>query len=209
MDYLVRTMLFWVVAALWTPSALAQGRTDVAEAATRLFDRMPVVTRVDRIAGECGADSRVNTVAAYCTSDNTIFFAPSGHDDGLANYLLAHVFGHAVQVQHGVADVALREITRRPADEVVLRGYVERQVDCIAGVLLAEAGLDLPDMLDQLTADPLDQPHWGRRPLHRGPHLPVPIAERAYWLGQGHQQGLAGCAVGEFGPELLLAARNR
>ena len=90
---------------------------------------MPSVRVVDQITGMCGADEGVSSRAAYCTSANEILLI----DRPGAAYALAHVLGHAVQVRHGVADVALRTIRACRSEEVTLRGYVERQVDCIAG----------------------------------------------------------------------------
>ena len=178
----------------------------VAVAADAAFPQMPVVQRVASINGNCGADRTVHPVVAYCTSSNTILLADTAGEEPARDYLLAHAFGHAVQVRHGVADVALREIRNRPDDEMILRGYVERQVDCIAGFILAQAGLQQPDLAALFQTDPLDRPHWGRSPLRLGPHLDVPVAERAEWLLTGHTQGLAGCAVGEFSADLLLEA---
>ena len=92
---------------------------------------MPSVRVVDQITGMCGADEGVSSRAAFCTSANEILLI----DRPGAADALAHVLGHAVQVRHGVADVALRTICARRSEEVTLRGYVERQVDCIAGFL--------------------------------------------------------------------------
>jgi hypothetical protein len=181
----------------------------VAEAARAAFDRMPLVQTVPEIKGRCGADTSVHPAVAYCTSSNVILLAESGGEDAQRDYYLAHAYGHAVQVQHGVADVALRAIRSRPDDEAMLRGYVERQVDCIAGFILQAAGLTLPDLEGMFDRDPLNVPHWGRNPLLRGPHLEVPVSERADWLAQGYAQGLASCAVGEFPADLLVAAHRR
>ncbi|WP_333715149.1 neutral zinc metallopeptidase [Yoonia sp.] len=178
----------------------------VAAAAAAAFDRMPQAEIVLTIAGQCGADASVHPDVAYCTSRNTILVAQDAAARPQTAYFLAHAYGHAVQVQHGVADVALREIRARPADEARLRGWVERQVDCIAGFVLSRAGLPLPDLVAAFAEDPLDRPHWGRSPLANGPHVPVPVAARAEWLASGYQGGLAACAVGEFDASLLIAA---
>lgn len=181
----------------------------VAEAARAAFDRMPTVQTLPEINGHCGADASVHPTVTYCTSDNVILLAESGTEDAERAYFLAHAFGHAVQVQHGVADVALRAIRSRPDDEVMLRGFVERQVDCIAGFILNAAGVGLPELEDMFDRDPLDVPHWGRNPLRLGPHLEVPVSERARWLARGYAQGLASCAVGEFPADLLVSALRR
>jgi hypothetical protein len=103
----------------------------VSQTARNSFFQMPNVRVVDQITGMCGADEGVSSRAAYCTSANEILLI---YRPGAA-YALAHVLGHALQVRHGVADVALRTIRARRSEEVTLRGYVERQVDCIAGFL--------------------------------------------------------------------------
>lgn len=178
----------------------------VMAAATESFDRIPVVQRVDQIAGRCGADHSVNRQAAYCTTTNRIYLADP--DAAEAPYLVAHLLGHAVQVQHGVADVALRTIRSRPADEAVLRSYVESQVDCIAGFLFHRAGLPLADLTDWFTEDPFDGSHWGRDPLRIGPVASIGLAARNEWFQRGQAGDIARCAAGEFGAELLVEALN-
>ncbi len=192
--------------ALAAGQAAADDGSAVAAAADRLFARMPPAVTVAQLPGTCGADARVHPLVAYCTSRNVILVAEDAEANAQRDYFLAHAYGHAVQVQHGVADVALGEITRRPTEETILRGYVERQVDCIAGVILKASGQPMPDLLSLFAQDPLDRPHWGRDPLRRGPHLDVPVAQRAQWLQSGYQQGIAACAVGEFPADLLIAA---
>lgn len=208
---MMKRMLTVCIVLAWVlpHPGLAQPISPVPEAAQDAFARLPVIETVPRIAGVCGADTRVHPVVAYCTTGNRILMVEGAAEPAVRDYLLAHAYGHGVQVQHGVADVALAEITRRPEDEMRLRGYVERQVDCIAGFILARAGVPLPDLTALFTTDPLDRPHWGRSPLRAGPHLPVPVAERAAWLATGYRQGLGACAVGEFSADLLLQALNR
>lgn len=179
---------------------------DVAAMADRLFPEMPRVSRVREIAGQCGADETVHPVAAYCTSQNRIFVASDAADRPETPYLVAHLFGHAVQVRHGVADVALAAIRSRRDEEDMLRGLVERQVDCIAGFLLAQAGLSAPDLTTLFTEDPLSGPHWGRDPLRIGPEVTVPVTARQEWLANGLGGDLSRCAPGEFGSDLLVAA---
>ena len=202
----ITSTLLAALVGLAAEQAAAEAEIAVAAAAERLFARMPSVVTVAQLPGTCGADARVHPVVAYCTSQNAVLLAEDADAGPERDYLLAHAFGHAVQVRHGVADVALQEITRRPSDETMLRGFVERQVDCIAGVILKAAGLPVPDLVSIFPQDPLDRPHWGRNPLSRGPHLEVPVAERALWLERGYEQGIAACAVGEFPADLLIAA---
>ncbi|MEM8538384.1 MAG: hypothetical protein AAGF56_11055 [Pseudomonadota bacterium] len=170
------------------------------------FARMPDLVMVDRIAGNCGADDSVNEAAAYCTTTNQIFVARADASTDQTLYLIAHLYGHAVQVQHGVADFALDEIRNRPSEETMLRGLVELQVDCIAGFLIARARLSPISLQELFDDDPLAGPHWGRNPLRIGPARPVDLALRAEWFDIGQAGDIAACAPGEFSSALLIAA---
>lgn len=186
----------------------ADPATDVAHAARLAFDGMPVVRRVDAIAGNCGADETVNAHVAYCTSRNQIFLTRDAAAFPEAAYLVAHSYGHAVQVRHGVADFALAQIRARRPEEEMLRGLVERQVDCIAGFLVARAGLPPASLTDWFDAEPFAGSHWGRDPLHIGPEVSIGLAARAEWFAIGQGGDIAACAPGEFGSDLLVAALN-
>lgn len=193
--------------AMAAGAAAADPVSDVMTAAEKAFDRMPVLAVVETIAGECGATDAVNREVAYCTTSNTIFVTQQTTAHPAAPYMVAHLLGHAVQVQHGIADIALREILRRRPEEDVLRGYVAGQVDCIAGFLYAKAGLPRASLVPWFEAEPFTGTHWGRNPLSVGPQVSVRIDVRDYWFGQGQQaDSLAACAVGEFGANLLLDA---
>ena len=178
----------------------------VGRAAERSFAAMPQVTFVDQISGQCGADLRVNSQIAYCTSRNEILMTNSAAKTPEAGYLLAHTFGHAVQVQHGVADIALRTIRDNPTLEADLRGYVARQVDCIAGVIYARSGLPKARLAQWRGDDPFDGPHWGRMPLSNGPRMGIGNQARDKWFQTGQNGQLSACAVGVFGADLLLRA---
>lgn len=200
----------WLIALLiWPCVAQADAVTDVASAAAQAFARMPQVVFVDQIAGQCGANAAVDSRVAYCTTGNQILVAKAARDLPQAPYLLGHAFGHAVQVQHGIADLALLEIRNRPADEVMLRGLVERQVDCIAGFLVHRAGVPELDLATLFQDDPLGSPHWGRDPLRIGPVVAVPLDARAQWFARGQNGDIALCAPGEFtGRGLVRALQN-
>ena len=186
--------------------AAADPADRVMAAAQASFDNMPTLERVSEIVGKCGADAHVNQSVAYCTSTNTIYLASSGGGPQAA-YFVAHSLGHAVQVQHGVADIALQEITRRRSEEPILRGYVASQVDCIAGFLVAKAGLSHTPLFAMFDREPFTGAHWGRNPLRIGPIVKIGIEERDAWFRRGYlAETLAECAVGEFGAELLLRA---
>ena len=189
----------WLVAVLVSAGAAdADVIADISGAASGAFARMPPVIVVDQITDQCGADAAVDTRVAYCTTGNQILVAKAAHALPQTAFLLGHAFGHAVQVQHGVADFALREIRRRPDEEVMLRGLVERQVDCIAGFLINRAGLPVMDLTALFGNDPLGSPHWGRDPLRMGPVVDVPLAARADWFARGQDGDIAACAPGEF-----------
>ena len=202
-------MRYLILFVLTVISAQAGAQTVVSRletAAKASFMAMPNVRVVSQILGECGADGAVSLRVVYCTSSNQILVAADQLALPEIGYLLGHAFGHAVQVQHGVADVALRTIRARPENEVVLRGYVDRQVDCIAGFLVAKAGYDRGSLADWMANDPFDDIHWGRHPLKLGPVMPVPLVERNIWFVRGQSGDLAVCAVGEFGADLLISA---
>ena len=204
-------MRLGLLVAIGVLASAAQGdirpplHEDVQTAAQTLFPDMPEIELVDQIVGRCGADHGVNPIAAYCTSENVIFMVEAGTDYAPLAHHLAHMYGHAVQVRHGVADIALREIRRRPNEEAKLRGWVSRQVECIAGAILRQAdiNIDISTIYDQ---EPLTGSHWGRNPLAKGPRVAVGLKARAEWLETGYSQGVAACAPGEFGSELLVKA---
>ncbi|PTX55794.1 putative metalloprotease [Litoreibacter ponti] len=178
----------------------------VYETADRLFPDMPKVAPVARITEVCGADDSVNPRVAYCTSDNSLYVRAGSALEPREAYEMAHVLGHAVQVRHGVADVALREITQRRDEEDKLRGWVTRQVECIAGFLFHESGLPETDLRALYDEEPMTDGHWGRNPLSIGPKVSIGLEARAEWFLVGQKGDLSACAVGEFGSELLIEA---
>lgn len=199
----------WVlVLGFLAQAAVADPVDDVANAAGAAFDDMPQVLRVDQIAGQCGADATVNDNVAYCTTRNQILVARAALSTPQAPYLVAHAYGHAVQVRHGVADFALGQIRNRRSEEAMLRGLVERQVDCIAGFLIARAGVPPADLNTLFTQDPLAGAHWGRNPLRVGPVASIGLGARAEWFAIGQDGDLSACTPGEFKSNLLLNALN-
>jgi len=198
-----------ILICLAAQTAHADPVSQIADAADAAFARMPDVQVVDAISGNCGATDAVDPRVAYCTTRNTVFVSADAYDQPAAPYLVAHAFGHAVQVQHGIADLALREIRNRPEEESMLRGLVERQVDCIAGYLVQRAGVVAPDLTDLFDSDPLTSPHWGRDPLSIGPVVDVNVTDRQTWFAIGAQGNVAACAPGEFtGLGLVRAVRE-
>ena len=173
-------MRYLILVVLTVISAQAGAQTVVSRmetAAKPSFMAMPNVRVFSEILGECAADGAVSLRIVYCTSSNQILVAADQLALPEIGYLLGHAFGHAVQVQHGVADVALRTIRARPKEEVVLRGYVDRQVDCIAGFLVAKASYDRGSLADWIANNPFDDIHWGLHPLNLGPVMPVPLVK--------------------------------
>lgn len=190
-------------------TAAADPVEDVMAAARASFDRMPSLQIVAQIAGACGADLRVNQSVAYCTSENKVFLSEAAAATPQAPYLVAHVLGHAVQVQHGIADIALREITKRRNEEAKLRGFVAAQVDCIAGFLFAKADLPAASLTDWFPNEPFTGTHWGRNPLRIGPQVSTGLRARDTWFQRGQTAAdLGSCAAGEFEAALLLEAYN-
>lgn len=171
----------------------------------RLFDEMPLLV-LDAAPDACGAGEGVNPRMAYCTTRNEILIWDTTGPSGQMGYELAHLYGHAVQVRHGVADVALREIRKRRDEEQKLRGWVTRQAECIAGVIHSEAGLPDIALSDIFEAEPMTDSHWGRDPLHLGPKVSIGIEARDAWFAIGLRGDIAQCAVGEFESQLLTEA---
>lgn len=199
-------MRWMMVLLLAARAAGADPVDDIAQAAARSFAEMPPVVWVATIAGQCGADATVNAQVVYCTTRNEILISMAADALPQAPYLVAHAFGHAVQVRHGVADFALSQIRNRRDEEQMLRGLVERQVDCIAGFLMAQAGLPQASLTEWMSEDPLTGIHWGRDPLRLGPTVTVALRDRDIWFRQGQTGDLRVCAPGEFTSDLLIQA---
>jgi len=189
-------------------TALDQPGQKIEQQAQALFRDMPEVVRVADVLAHCGAGSGVSVIGAYCTTENVIYMRDVRPEPKIWAHHLAHLYGHAVQVQHGVADIAFRQIRLRPTEEAKLRGWVTRQVECIAGYIYSET--ELPELsLQQVYAtEPLTGSHWGRDPLSVGPKVSIGLEARAEWFERGRTQGLGSCAPGEFSADLLLKARR-
>ena len=180
----VPPMRLAAILSLLALPAAADPAADVAAAARAAWPGMPALREVDRIAGTCGADASVSPAAAYCTTTNEVLIASRARAAPGAAYLVAHLMGHGAHVTQGVADRALGAIRRSPADEAALRARVERQVDCLAGVLAARAG-NAARPGAAFGADPFRGPHWGRDPLRAGPRMGLPLAERGAAFARG------------------------
>ncbi len=207
----IRTL--FAVGFLLAPPPLFADRSGEFDAlvtqSTADFPRLPTVRHTPDIGTVCGGGVTVPPV--YCTTSNEIWFdASAAIGARAATFLLAHLFGHGLQVRYGIADLALAAIRAEPAREAELRGMVERQNDCFAGVLLARAGLPLPDLAGLFDDDPLAGPHWGRDPVRNGPAVRVPLSDRAEWLAIGYRAAEpAACSVGDVSADLIAAADPR
>lgn len=108
-----------------------------------------------------------------------------------------------------MADVALREISTRRSEETALRGMVTRQVDCLAGVLMAHAGLPFQPLESMFEDESFTDAHWGRSPLNSGPRVSIGLDARAQWYRTGYTEAdVAACSVGEMSAGLLVAAQR-
>lgn len=197
-----------VIGLIWC-AATASAEPDanrVLAAAHTSFADMPRVEVVETIAGRCGADHTVNPVVAYCASTNTVYAAGASLFEPDMPYQLGHVLGHAAQIRHGVADVALAAIRADRAAEPTLRKHVTQQVDCLAGVFYARAGLPRASLLDWYDTEPFTGAHWGRNPLTVGPKVSIGLAQRDQWFQRGQSGKVADCTVAVFGADLLIAA---
>ncbi len=193
------------LALLCAGPAAAQSVLDRLTVSTEAsFPRVPVVRIMDDVSDVCGGGVTANAV--YCTSDNTIYLAPEGKD-GRDVYALAHLYGHGLQVRYGIADLALNAILANREREAELRGMVTRQVECLAGFLVARAGIEPPRIADLFEAEPMTGAHWGRRPVRAGPEVSIGLAARATWFAHGAAATTAlDCTVEEVPADLIAAA---
>ena len=184
----------------------AKALREVVRAAEGSFTRLPVVRLTSIFGGVCGGPA-ANRMVQYCTDQNAIFVTQDLVDkvpEGAPGYMLAHVYGHAVQVRHGQATRALAAIRAEPAREAELRGMVTRQVECIAGLIYGRA-LGPASLAVWFAEEPFTDSHWGRTPMSNGPRVSIGLEAREEWFQRGlAADGVEACAVGEMGIEALL-----
>lgn len=196
---------FALFLTLATAGAADPGRDRLVAATEATFPRVPDTQVLSDITGVCGGG--VTADAVYCTSENRIYLSPLSGSRGI--YVLAHLYGHGVQVRYGVADLALNAIRAAPEREADLRGMVTRQVECLAGVLVARAGLPVPRLDELFRAEPMTDAHWGRRPVRAGPEVSIGLGARAEWFARGAEVGSAvACTVGEMSAGLIAEAEG-
>lgn len=166
------------------------------------FERLPEVVVLPEVTERCGGG--VLAPAIYCTSENAIYLS-AALEGPEAAYALAHLYGHALQVRYGLADIALAAIRAEPAEEAAIRSRVTRQVECLAGVLLARAGIDVPPLDVLFEDEPMTDAHWGRSPVRSGPRVSIGLAARAEWFARGQAAAdPAICAVDGLLPDLIV-----
>lgn len=195
-----------MIAFLWASAATADPNT-IHTTARDIFARLPDLVVVDTMNDVCGHGRNINPNIGYCTTENIIYVSDAFAARPTASYEMAHVLGHAIQVRHGVADVAFRAIRARRSEEDALRGLVTRQVECVAGVLSARAGVAPTDLRAVFASEPFTGAHWGRRPLNVGPRVSIGLDARADWYDTGYGAAdFAACTVGEMSADLIVQA---
>ncbi len=187
-------------------NAAAQTALDRLMSSTEAaFPRVPSVVVTSDITSLCGGN--VVGPAVYCTSDNRIYLAAERATQPQVIYEVAHLYGHALQVRYGVADIALAAITANRGREAELRGMVTRQVECLAGMLIARSGhppIDLSELFDN---EPMTGSHWGRNPVSEGPRVSIGLAARAQRFAAGYAAASPRvCSVDEMSADLIISA---
>ncbi len=184
---------------------------DTVREADQTFARMPQVRLTSRIGDLCGGDADTNRLMRYCTDENVIYVADDlpDHVPGpeAAGYLLAHLYGHAVQVRHGQATRALEAIRAEPAREAELRAQVTQQVECIAGFLLVRATGYRGGFDDWFMGEPFTGTHWGGTPMAGNAQVRIGRETRERWFRTGQQaEELSACAQPDLDAEPLRRA---
>jgi len=195
--------IFCALISMIGPS-FADNTRAINTAARTVFDDMPKIKEVPFVEEHCGANRGANEDIFYCTNQKTIFIRAGFWEEPVAAYALAHMFGHAAQVEHGVATIAFGMIQADPQNEAVLRSMVPRQVECLAGFFFREAGLPRTSLIDLFEEEPFTGSHWGRDPVSNGPRVSIGLELRNEWfeLGQGLRTPLD-CTVEDLSAEPL------
>ncbi|SMY07360.1 hypothetical protein [Flavimaricola marinus] len=172
--------------------------------ATTSFPALPEVRHVPSTIDLCGGE--LDAPGLYCTSEGAIYLAETPHAEQQL-FALAHLYGHGIQVQYGLADIALARILADRSQENEVRRKVTSQVECMAGVLLARAGVQMPPLTELFDEEPMTDAHWGRSPVRRGPAVSIGLALRAEWFGAGYSAGEpSACSVEDLPADLIVAA---
>jgi len=178
------------------------------DGAKTVFADQPRVVEFDKGAAPCGLRAMSNPHIGYCASERVLYLRSDFVDRPGAAYQTAHVMGHYYQIHYGVADIALATIRARRDDEAALRGMVTRQVECLAGVIMAAAALPFVPLDVMFDAEPFTGSHWGAR-MGTGPRVSIGLDARAQWYETGYRAGdVSVCSVGDMSAELLVAAQR-
>lgn len=195
-------------------SVAAADVSAIVEAANATFPDLPDLVVTADLEAACGGGEDSNPMAQYCASTNRILMVPDlvarAGSEAAAGYMLAHLFGHAAQVRHGVADIALRRIIRDRPREAEYRAMVTAQVECVAGVLHQRAfGEGAGDPAMWFASEPFTGSHWGANPISARAKVSIGLETRARWFRTGRDtNSLASCGVGVFPADLLVAAEH-
>lgn len=183
------------------PYVLLDGARDV-------FPDQPRIVKFSAADTPCGFTNQSHPQIGYCASQRVLYLRDDVASSPSAAYEVAHVMGHYYQIRYGVADVALRTIRARRDDEDALRGMVTRQVECLAGVVMAAAELPFVPLDVLFDDEPFTGSHWGGR-MGTGPRVSIGLDARAEWYETGYRAGdVAACSVGEMSADLLIAKQR-
>ena len=178
----------------------ADPATDIEAAALALLPDLPPIKTVEAIAGACGATHEPDEGTVACFGPARIMMTEAARSAPDAAYRAAHAYAHAIKVETGLADLALRTIRARPDDEEALRAEVTEVVECVAGRLAASAGHPGAFPAD---GEPFTDAHWGAD-LGRGPEVSIGREARLEAFRRGAEGAdYAICATDLFGPDLL------
>ena len=166
------------------------------------FPQAPPLVISNDIAAECGGGAVA--MGVYCPSERTVYLDARFEGNAASPYVVAHLYGHALQVTYGVADIALAAIRADRPREAELRAMVTQQVECLAGVLIARADIALPPLTALYQSEPMTDAHWGANPVRNGPRVSIGLASRAEAFAAGRRHAdPARCTVGEMSAALI------
>ena len=192
---------------MFMASPLAADPFAVVDGVGDLFGETPRVEQFAKGETPCGMGRQSNPHVGYCASDRTLYLVDDIQTHPEATYEVAHVLGHYLQIRYGVADIALREISARRDEEDALRSMVTRQVECLAGVMMAMADQPFVDLRDMFEDEHMTDAHWGRAPINSGPRVSIGRDARAQWYRRGYDTAnVAACTVEEMSADLLVRA---
>ncbi len=200
----MRTILATCSLMLWSTAAPAASVFEQITSVTdTIFEGLPQIRTRTRLGDVCGGDAGSGPFVRYCTSQNRIYARQSLVEDAgseaAAIYMLAHAYGHALQVRHGIADVALARIRSDRPREAEYRGWVTRQVECFAGVLWSLSTTGQGSPAGWFADEPFTGSHWGSDPVSARAQVSIGLEERDLWFRRGRDSAdFASCDVAEF-----------